>query len=129
MSKSKSEIFNPDYIEAKVRRNVVRIPFEDITHFQSEHKYVVAYHAHGQFILGASLSDLEKVYGDRLIRVHRSALVVRHRLAAVRTYATGVGGNRQWRVTVQGSPEKVDASRQHIPFARAEIRSRQGAVQ
>ncbi len=68
------------YIQAMYRRNVIRVPVENITHFKADNKYVIAHHVDGQLLLDAPLIELEQVYGDRFIRVHHNALVSRDRL-------------------------------------------------
>lgn len=66
-------------ITAKTHRGIERIPISAIRYFLADQKYVTVYHTGGEHLLDMTLKELEKEFGNQLLRVHRNALVaVRH---------------------------------------------------
>lgn len=78
------EEIHPEFVQARHLRNVIKVAVEDITYFKADSRYVVAYHTGGELLLATPLIQLERVYGERFIRAHHSALVSRARLQAFR---------------------------------------------
>ncbi|WP_105102728.1 LytR/AlgR family response regulator transcription factor [Microbulbifer pacificus] len=63
------------HIKAVSRRGVQLIDVDDIRCFIAEDKYVIAHHSGGETVLDESLKELEAEFGERFVRVHRSAIV------------------------------------------------------
>ncbi|MCK7599111.1 LytTR family DNA-binding domain-containing protein [Microbulbifer sp. CAU 1566] len=64
-------------IRAVSRRGVQLLDVEDIRCLIAEDKYVIAHHSGGETLLDESLKELEAEFGERFVRVHRSAIVAR----------------------------------------------------
>ncbi|WP_288130021.1 LytTR family DNA-binding domain-containing protein [Microbulbifer sp.] len=62
-------------IKAVSRRGVQLLDVDDIRCFVAEDKYVIAHHSSGETVLDESLKELEAEFGERFVRVHRSAIV------------------------------------------------------
>lgn len=65
------------------------IPIEDIAVFRADQKYVTVEHEGGESLLDESLKSLEDSFGDRFVRIHRSALVAVERIEALEKTADG----------------------------------------
>jgi two-component system response regulator AlgR len=63
------------HVCARVRNELRLIPVDDIAYFQADQKYVRVCHAAGDNLIDDSLKLLEQEFGDRFVRIHRSALV------------------------------------------------------
>ncbi|MCQ9422695.1 LytTR family transcriptional regulator [Pseudomonas sp. LJDD11] len=113
------ELIHADFVQALHCRNVIRVPFADITHFKAEQKYVVAYHVGGQLLLDTPLIELERVYGERLVRTHRSALVARDRLIHFQNERPSIRESAY--VLLRGLAEPIAVSRLRIAVVRAAV--------
>lgn len=113
------EELHADYIQSTYRREVVRVPIKDISHFRAEQKYVVVYHDGGELLLNTSTLKLEQAYSEQFIRVHKNALVARDRLLSFQ-------GERSLSrepatVQLQGAAKPVPVSRLRISAVRAAV--------
>ena len=59
------------------------IPVNEVTAFLADQKYVSVDHDNGQDLIDDSLKSLEAEFGDRFVRIHRSALVAVERIDRV----------------------------------------------
>ena len=59
------------------------IPIHEVTAFLADQKYVAVDHDNGQDLIDDSLKSLEAEFGDRFVRIHRSALVAVDRIDRV----------------------------------------------
>jgi len=59
------------------------IPIHEVTAFLADQKYVSVDHDNGQDLIDDSLKSLESEFGDRFVRIHRSALVAVDRIDRV----------------------------------------------
>ncbi|GAA5443572.1 transcriptional regulatory protein BtsR [Microbulbifer sp. NBRC 101763] len=108
----------PDHrsrIKAVSRRGVELLEVDTIRCLVADSKYVVAHHLAGETILDESLKELESEFGDRFVRVHRSALVAVEYIAGLRRE----GGN--YRVELDGVAEAPLVSRRMLPSVKALI--------
>jgi len=65
------------------------IPIHEVTAFVADQKYVSVDHDNGQDLIDDSLKSLETEFGDRFVRVHRSALVAVDRIDRIEKTADG----------------------------------------
>lgn len=73
------------------RGQMVRVPLETLDWVQAEGEYVRLHARDQSFLLRSSISALADKLSDRgFVRIHRSALVNRERLAAIRGSRSGV---------------------------------------
>ena len=105
-------------IQVRYRGNLQRIPLSAIHYFKAESKYVVVRHQGGEALIEDSLKKLESRFGDRLLRVHRSALVVAERLMGLERRPDG-----GMAVVLAGIDDRIEVSRRHLPQVRRVLKS------
>lgn len=66
-------IARTNFIET-IGSNTRKVPADQVIVLRSDCKYVIAVHPGGELILSETLKDLEKEFGDRFVRTHRSCL-------------------------------------------------------
>ena len=104
-----------DNVSSQTHRGVETMPVEQVRCFMAEQKYVTAIGPEGELMLTDSLKDLEQEFGDRFLRVHRSALVaLEHVVKLERDQREG------WRVVLDGVETRPAISRRHL----AEVKQR-----
>lgn len=101
------------HISAKTRRGIELIPLTEVCFFQADHKYVTVRHEKGEVLIDDTLRDLEDEFGDKLVRIHRNALVMTNHLEALERDSRG-----HYQVRMQGVDERLDVSRRHISGLR-----------
>lgn len=79
----------------------------DVTHFAADCKYVTAFYPGGQLLLDDTLIELEAEFSDLFVRIHRSTLVARSKIRAVKWVQIG----RFTVVEVEGVAEPLRAAR------------------
>lgn len=82
----------------------------DIIAAQSDDKYTRLITVEGEVLLDRSLKELERLFGDYLLRLHRHSLINRARLRAITRNASG-----QHLAEVAGLPEPLEISRRALP--------------
>jgi len=65
------------------------IPVDEITSFIADQKYVSVGHDNGQDLIDDSLKSLEAEFGDRFVRIHRSALIAVDRIDLIEKNTEG----------------------------------------
>ena len=101
------------HISARTRRGIELIPLSEIRFFQADHKYVTVRHESGEVLIDDSLCDLEDEFGDRVVRIHRNALVMTDHLEGLDRDSQG-----HYRVRMRGVEDKLDVSRRHVSGLR-----------
>lgn len=107
------------YISVSFRGGLQRIPFSEVIYFQADNKYVTVCHVAGEALLEESLKSLEERFAQRLIRIHRNALVVRERLLGLKRL-----GNGNYVASLAGSVAEPEVSRRHLPEVRKLLRGK-----
>lgn len=105
------------HISARVRGQIVLVPVRDIFYFQADQKYVTVRYAGGEVLIEESLKELEDELGERLLRIHRNALVAREHLAGLQRDEDG----RQF-LCFRGINERLEVSRRHFAEVRELLR-------
>jgi two-component system response regulator AlgR len=104
------------------RGRVVRVPLADVLYLKAELKYVTLRTAQHSYVLDDSLTDLEVRLADRVLRVHRNALVARHAVRALerrRLADSEEEGNEiGWAVQVAATGEWLAVSRRQVGAVR-----------
>ncbi|MDD3575486.1 LytR/AlgR family response regulator transcription factor [Halothiobacillus sp.] len=90
----------------------------DIIAALSEDKYTRLITVEGDLLLEQSLKELEGLFGDYLLRLHRHSLINRARLRAITRNASG-----QHLADVTGLPEPLEISRRAMPAVREALGS------
>ena len=110
---AEEDIRSRTHISAKTRRGIELIPLSEVRFFQADHKYVTVRHDKGEVLIDDTLRDLEDEFGDRLVRIHRNALVMMDHLEALERDSTG-----HYQVRMRGVDQKLDVSRRHVSGLR-----------
>jgi two-component system response regulator AlgR len=104
------------------RGRVVRVPLADVLYLKAELKYVTLRTATHSYVLDDSLTDLELRLGERVLRVHRNALVARQAVRALerRKLADSEeeGNEISWAVQVAATGEWLSVSRRQVAAVR-----------
>ena len=106
------------WITARFRGNLEWIPFSSVYYLRAESKCVVVRHEGGEALIEESLKQLEKRFGERLLRVHRNALVVPERIAGLERGPEGSMG-----LVFDGIDDRIEVSRRHLPQVRRLLRA------
>ena len=97
------------------------IPVDKISVFRADQKYVSVDHDNGQDLIDDSLKSLEAEFGDRFVRIHRSALIAVDRIDRVEKSAEGKS-----RVVLRGDSQFDDKeliiSRRHVAEVKKRLR-------
>ena len=102
------------HISARTRKGIELIPLERVIFFIADHKYVTLRHEGGEVLLDEPLKALEDEFGDRFVRIHRNALVLRDRIE--RLHRTTLGHFQLYLKGLEGEPLTV--SRRHVAGVR-----------
>ncbi|MEY3200720.1 MAG: hypothetical protein RIR70_270 [Pseudomonadota bacterium] len=106
------------YLSCVERGKIRLVAVDEISYLRAELKYVTAKTPGRDYLLDASLTQLEQEFGERFLRVHRNCLVARQWIAGFeRTH--DAGGEPHWLVRLSGSSEKLPVSRRQWPVVRA----------
>jgi len=105
------------WITARFRGNLERIPFSSVYYFRADSKYVLVRHEAGEALIEESLRQLEKRFGERLMRVHRNALVVPERVSGLERRPDG-----GMVLVFEGIDDRIEVSRRHLPKVRRLLR-------
>ncbi len=106
------------HISAKTRRGIELIPLNEIRFFQADHKYVTVRHDKAEVLIDDTLRDLEEEFGERVVRIHRNALVMMDHLEGLERDARG-----HYQVRMRGVEERLDVSRRHVSGLRWLVQS------
>lgn len=100
------------------RGRAERVPLSEVLYFKAELKYVTVRTAARQFILEASLSELEERHAAGFLRVHRNALVARHALRSLERQHDEAEEGETWGVRLDGIDEVLTVSRRQLSAVR-----------
>jgi len=101
------------------------IPVADVHYFIADQKYVTVVHEGGRDLIEDSLKSLETEFGDRFVRIHRSAVVA---VEAIETLRRDDDGRA--RVILRhtgnagdaGAPDELFVSRRHVADVKRRLR-------
>ncbi len=107
------------HICARVRGNLELIPVDDVVFFQADQKYITVRHIKGEVLIEDALKNLEIEFKEKLIRIHRNALVNT-------SYVSGMEKSRDGRflVNFRAIEDKLEISRRHVAEVRKFLKSR-----
>jgi two-component system response regulator AlgR len=101
-------------LSSRERGKIHLIPIEQILYLRAELKYITVRTAEREYLLEESLTDLEKEFAKRFVRIHRNCLVAKDAIAGFEK--GGDEGESGWLVKLKGLNELLGISRrqQHI---------------
>lgn len=105
------------HISAQISGKIQLVPIENVYYFLAEQKYVTVRHSSGEVIIDEPLKSLEEEFGERLLRIHRNALVARAHLEALEKQASG-----QWVIKIRDIGERLEVSRRHLTTVRKQLK-------
>jgi two-component system response regulator AlgR len=96
------------------RGKIHLIPIEQVLYLRAELKYITVRTAEREYLLEESLTELEKEFAARFVRIHRNSLIAKDAIAGFEK--GGDEGESGWMVKLKGSDELLAISRrqQHI---------------
>lgn len=101
------------HLTVNIRGNLQLIPVDDIICFIADQKYTRLIHDGGEALIEDSLATLETEFADRLLRIHRNALIMTRRLSGIRK--DDQGGHQ---AQLQGTDLTPEISRRLLPGIR-----------
>jgi two-component system response regulator AlgR len=101
-------------LSSRERGRIHLIPIEQVLYLRAELKYITVRTAEREYLLEESLTDLEKEFAARFVRIHRNCLVAKDAIAGFEK--GGDEGESGWLVKLKGLDELLGISRrqQHI---------------
>ena len=101
-------------LSSRERGRIHLIPIEQVLYLRAELKYITVRTAEREYLLEESLTDLEKEFATRFVRIHRNSLVAKDAIAGF--VKGGDEGESGWMVKLKGVDELLPISRrqQHI---------------
>lgn len=105
------------YLHGRLRGEEVRIALDEVICLTADEKYVVVQHRLGELLIEDSLRQLEEIYPDRLIRLHRNCLVPPARLLGIKTLSDG-----RVLARLNGTDVSPEISRRNLPAVRKLLR-------
>jgi len=110
----------PDALTIHERGGLVRVPLADILYLKAECKYLTVRTKAQAYLYEGSLNELEQAHPGRWLRIHRNALVARHRVRALEKAGAHSGHDEPegWLLRLEGVPEALAVSRRQLPLVR-----------
>jgi two-component system response regulator AlgR len=115
---STSERSEPARKQFRVRLagSVRLVPVSDVVCLRAEDKYVCLLTGDGEHLIEESLTAIEREFGPRFLRIHRSCLVAVDRIRALERDADG-----SERLRLDGLDATLEVSRRNLPAVRAHL--------
>ncbi len=97
------------HLSVRLRDGIKLLRLEDVIRLVAEQKYTTVHHTGGEDLIDDSLRTLEAEFGERFLRIHRSALVNRSFIEAVERTADG-----HHLIRLRGVSEPMQVSRRLV---------------
>lgn len=104
------------HLSIQRRHGIDLIALDEVRAFIAEQKYVTVLHAAGEALIDEPLRALEQEFADRLVRIHRNALVA---LDAVESLEATDSGHR---LRLRGVERPLRVSRRHLSELKRRLR-------
>lgn len=104
------------HISARSRRGVELLPVAEVRYFLADQKYVTVVHPGGELLIDDTLKELEEEFGERLLRVHRNALVALAHVQGLERIELG-----QYRIKLAGVAAGPLISRRHLAVVKRQL--------
>ena len=97
------------HLAVRQREGIKLLRIEDVICLIAEQKYTTVRHTEGEDLIDDSLRTLESEFGERFLRIHRSALVNRAFIEAIER-----GTDGQYQIRLRGREERMSVSRRLV---------------
>lgn len=101
------------HVSVNTRGHIRLIPVKEIIYFMADSKYITVRTADARHLIEDSLSNLEKEFGDRFMRVHRNSLISTDYIRGLEKQS-----GSKWMVELDQIDERIEVSRRRIPTVR-----------
>lgn len=105
------------FLTVQDRGRTERVPVGEVVYLKAELKYITLRTTDRSLILDGALSELEDRHVGYFLRIHRNALVARHRVRALEKHYDEEEGEG-WAVRLHGVDEVLTVSRRQLPALR-----------
>lgn len=105
------------FLRSKVGGKTLLVSMEDVICLVAEDKYTTVWFDGGKTVINDSLVELEKRFEDRLLRIHRNALVVSGRIRGLEKFSGSISHLR-----LEGTEFQPEVSRRNLAVIRKYIR-------
>lgn len=104
------------HLSISERGRILLIPVTDIIYLRAELKYITIRTAEREYLMEASLTNLEQEFGDLFIRLHRNCLVATAFISGYEKRNIEGHQEKQWVALLKYVPETITVSRrqQHL---------------
>lgn len=102
-----------DFLRSTVGGKVALTPVRRVICLLAEDKYTTVVHEGGRTVIDDSLTELERRFPDRFLRIHRNALISRRHIRGLERTADG-----QALAILSGTDRKPEVSRRNLPGLR-----------
>lgn len=104
------------HLSISERGRVLLIPVTDIIYLRAELKYITVRTAHREYLIEASLTQLEQEFSDTFIRLHRNCLAAAAYISGYEKRSIEGHHEKQWVALFKDIPETITVSRrqQHV---------------
>ena len=100
------------HLRSTERGRVTLIPVREILYLRADSKYVTAKTLTTEYLIDDSLAQLEKEFGDRFVRTHRSCLVAKDAICGYEKERSVTSSDEaRWMLILKGSAERLPVSR------------------
>ncbi len=107
------------------RNKIINIAWQQARYLKADHKYVVLFTMDGkEYVLDKTLLYWEEILADKVIRIHRSILVLKHALEGMFRIGSEDDEHAQWYVKVLDLPDNLPISRRQLPILRKHLSGR-----
>lgn len=98
------------------RGKIRLVPIEQVLYMRAEMKYITVRTVEREYLLEESLTELEKEFGARFVRIHRNCLVAKEAIIGFEKGGEDSAESAGWMVKLKGLDELLSISRrqQHI---------------
>jgi len=105
------------HISVHLRGNIRLVPVPDILYFVADSKYVVVRTPTEEHLIEDSLVNLEKEFGERFLRIHRSTLVAKNHIEKLSRNSEG-----QWVIHLRDHDHPLEISRRLLTVVRKQLK-------
>ena len=106
------------YICCRGHRGLDLIALNQIVYIRSQDKSTVIHHRNGYSLSDAPLKTFEKKFGNRMIRIHRNALINKAYMSGLEKSESG-----NYQVLMRNNNQKLEVSRRSLPQVRSYLES------